>query len=596
MEISFDIPTTPINSEYFKNMKYIGTLFGSVNNGEPVSKEETVQKLTKIKSLDELTLILSSIVGGIWIIIEEKDKLLFLSTTSAPSLYFYKKNNILYFTFYETEVYKLAIQKEKINPYEVYERLDNTPSSFHTHTSTGIPYSCLFQNIQRIPGAHVLEVDKDLRLSYQGYLYQNLKKLPIRANYKNFKKVLEAIAKLYVDSGKKIILYYSGGIDSYIIYLALCKYSDKVQIISTSQDFDGSFDGDRMHEVSQITKDIFGINTELIYADRFSKTQRDIRDDMCKLTSFGAAKWDSFLFYSVMERFKDEKNCMFLNGAEFEGYGITCTKMFISIPEFLSAPLQRYFFTWLYQWHMHGPINKRLWKRFIKNTGLDPSIGYFSSIVHMKPIPKDPFFKKYNQYKEDSFLKCTFPEKKQFKDIEEKDINKRLKTIRHYKVVPACVRVVFPFDIPSKSYTGLIAVEAPMVGFFCNLQAGVRDLFLPKRFMYKYFKEKTGKNHFIYYNPWRIARYTPAAHEKIRGNHIKIRKASADKHMFSDVFRNDFFKKIDLDNSVVLKYLDDPFMKKFVQEHYNDAKRGLLSFDEIQDIYNLEIFLKNLET
>jgi len=41
--------------------------------------------------------------------------------------------------------------------------------------------------------------------------------------------------------------------------------------------------------------------------------------------------------------------------------------------------------------------------------------------------------------------------------------------------------------------------------------------------------------------------------------------------------------------------MDNQVVRRYVEEFYENAKRGLLSHKEVQKIYNLEIFVKALQ-
>jgi len=108
------------------------------------------------------------------------------------------------------------------------------------------------------------------------------------------------------------------------VLLALQQFSDTVTAITTAQEFDGSTDGGMMRETMLIIKDVFGLDVEIINADRYSKAQRKIRDDICRLNSGNNATWDGYVWYSIMDKYPDAKDCIFLTGQVFDsGYGLS---------------------------------------------------------------------------------------------------------------------------------------------------------------------------------------------------------------------------------------------------------------------------------
>lgn len=606
----------PIENRNFFNMGYIGQIFGMVYEGIPISKEETLDKLATSKNINELIEIVRFIVGSAWIFISDKQKICFLSSTSAPSFYFYQKDDKLYFSEVESEICKIAVKKEKINHYEVYD-------IFAAKRFDSIPYGALFKNIKRIPDGHVLKINKNLELSYYSYLNKKHKSSIVRYDYKYFKKVLEGVAKLYVDSGKKVYMVFSGGIDSFVILHALKKNSECIHPITTAQEFEGCYDNGKIREIMCVVESEFGINVDIIHANRYSKEQRRIRDEICKLCSSNNAKWDSFVWYCMMEKFKEDTGSIFITGSEMDdGYGIGFTGIKIT-PELFIDPLRRYFYTKSYQRNLNGIFNKKIRKIFSKDNNMDAKTEYFSAMMYMVqyqyasilPIVKDKkyhqkndFFKGYKEYKEEHLLKSAFPDLSEIQKLHKNDINRKIRILMHYCSIPNVIRGSFHRDFYSKQNMHHLPIEGPMVDFFCNLQLGWKDVFKPKRFLHKYFREKTGKSHTRIFWPLTVPnligflvpkKYYRAEFAKIKkdikGDRIEAKKSNPNNFTFSRVYINDFFSIVDLDNPSILKYLDDQYVEKYVKEYYANAKRGLLDFNELQNIYNLELFISNLE-
>jgi len=548
LQIDFKEPFQKIGNSHIGDLYYNGDIFGMVYEGVPISKEDTFNKLSSSKNIDELIEILRFIVGPIWIAFKTDKKIILLSSTATPPLYFYGKNTLI-FSPNESKVLKIAKEKEHINKDYLMGWLHK--KQYYTYASfSNPPEHTLFENVFRMPGGHIMEIDSNNKYSYRTYL-RTKPKMKVRYNYKYFKRVLESIAKLYADSGKKMVVYYSGGIDCTVIYLALKKHSNDVCLLTTTQDFDGSFDGGNAREITAIARNHldFQIHENLLHADRYSKEQREIRDEQCKLNSFDAAGWECFIVYSVMNEYKNANDRIFFTGGEFETYGIAHIKIDFAPLPLLRAMIGRYFYTRGYQRNPDGWLNKKLRNKFAKdNIFLD----------------------------------------KQFKN------NREMRIFRHYTSNPNFCQLSYWRDKSSGQKTAGVGTDGPMVDFFINLQLGWRDVLIPKRFQYKYFKEQTGKHQFIVFNPLRKKQYHAKVMKEIQGDRTITRKVNIPGFVFSRVFQEDFFRYVDLDNPSVMKYIDDPHLKKVIFEYYDDAKRGTLSFNEIEYLYNLETFIKNL--
>jgi len=589
-----------IENNSFSNFEYHGSIYGMVSCYEPISKNETLDKLKSVKSIDEMIKISRYIVGPVWFFIKNKGKLFLISSNAVPSFYFYKKDEMLYFSQIEADICKLAINKEKINPYEIYD-------IFSTKRFDSVPYGALFKNIVRIPDGHVLELDKNLKLNYYSYLNQKNSFLT-KTNYEAFKKTLESITKLYVDSGKKIYLYFSAGIDSFIIFYALNKHSDNIKPIATSRDFKGYFDSGNVHELMKIAESEFGINVEVIHADKFSDKQRSIRDEICKLSSSNNDRWDSCVYYSVIDKYKNKNmsNSIFVTGQEMDdGYGIAHTKFNYSIKGLLYKPFYRYFYTSMYQKNINSFLNKKIRKIFTKNIS-SSSKDYLLSMAYMSDFQKnyhpvvnkknknDRFFDEYLNYKIDTFFKCISEETNDLVSLSEKDLNKKLRILRHYFSVPNVLKGSICRDTFSNLKTLHLPTEGPMIDFFCNLQLGVKDVFIGKRFLHKYFKENTGKNHIVAFSPLKIKRYTPIVRKSFKDDKFKSKKLDQKQFLNSDTFLEDFNKWVDLDDSYLLTHMEEVYVKKYVEKIYKDAKKNSLDYSQLSNIYNMELFLKNL--
>lgn len=599
------------NNVNFDFVYYFGDFFGLISeSGKAINKKDSEMKFSKLDDLSQITEFVNQSVGGFWLLIKKNNKLFLISSTSAPPLTFYKTKESLFFSRIEKDIFNICSKNEKLNKFEIFDIL-------RSKRFDSVPYGSLFENTLKIPGGHLVEINNNLEMKYDSFLRNKNKKL--RVNYKYFKKVLENICKLYAESNKKIVLLFSGGIDSFIIFLALRKFTKNIDLITTSQAFNGSQDNGRIQELMHIIKKKFDIKCEILYADRYSKFQRKHRDEICKLSSSNIYRWDVFVFSTIMEKYFNKKNFLFLTGQEMDdGYGIAYTKL---SSRFFHDCLARYTYSKYYQKNMSSLlsrlINFMLGKKDTKNTKLE----YFNSMNYMKEYQSNyypflnknskEFFKEYEKYKFNKFQKTSF--KNESEQIQTKDVNFKIRLLRHFFSVPNVLKNSFAQDRYAGLLTYHLPTEGPMVNLFLNYSLGIKDIFYPKRYLYKYFKEVTGKSHiFDVLLPAKISiskgpkilklifgrKYVKEFNDiqtKIKNNRLELRFANPESFMSSRVYQEDFKKNVNLNNPEILKYLsEDKYIYKFVTEFYDDAKRGLLNFNELQNIYNLEIFLKNI--
>ncbi len=615
LQFTFGEKTTTIENKNFEYICVNGNLLGMVDNCQPIPKEETLERISKVENINELIGTIRLIVGNNWFFAKYKNNVYLLSSASAPPYFFYKKSNLLNFSSIESHICSLAAQDgQKINPYELYDLLNLIRKELTT-------YGSLFQNVTKIPCGHVLKIDKNFNFSYQTY-FTDSNPHPPKHTYKNFKKILESIAQLYANSGYKLYVYL-GGIDSLVTYLSVNNFSDSVTPISYCQEGGGFFDGGNVRETCVVYKDAFDIDVNLIYADRYSKELRKIRDDICALSSSNNCRWDSYMYYSVMNKFKNCKNCYFLTGIPFDSlYGVAFTKNLFGD---FSGMIGRYFYTKMYQNNIDGFFNKCLRNFFRSKSDFNSKKEYIYALVdpyqymsHSLPLIKDKkifendgFFKNYVDYKERTFITSAIKKPQCIDSFSGYELNKMFRILKHFQSALLHYRNIVCLDYYANMNTVFFPGEGPMLNFLMDIQLDMNDIFVGKQFLHKYVREVTGNSYskaFIRSHSSEkldlVKKIIPSLNkydfsyikDEIKGDRIKLRSFDGckDKFMISEVFRNDFFDKVDLKNPTLLKYTDNPFLIKYINEYYNDAFKGLLNMDEVNDIYNLEIFLKNL--
>lgn len=318
-----------------------------------------------------------------------------------------------------------------------------------------------------------------------------------------------------------------------------------------------------------------------------------------------------------------DSNCVFLTGHPFDSvYGITFTKNLFGD---FKGIMGRYFYSKMYQNNLNGLINRKIRGLYGNNKKMNPKEEYiyaqynptqysnhnFPIIKNDKVCENNRFNSDYLKYKEEKYIKSAVPNLSSIKNFEGYDLNRTFRILRHYQSGLLHARNNAGRDHYSGFHTSTFPGEGPIFNFFIDFQFGWKDIFFGKRYLHKYFREKTGKSYtkiFLQSNtsskldlPKKfmksLGKYDFSdIKRKNKGDKIVLRNMNGpkDKFLFSTVFRQDFFDKVDLEEPSPIKYVDNKYLIKFVKEYYEDATKGLLDFNEVMDIYNLEIFLKNL--
>jgi hypothetical protein len=404
---------------------YIGEIYGMVDRGFPISKEQTIQQLEYVKDMQSLVDIIRFSVGNFWLSVKNKNKQFFISSTSAPSMFFYWHNGNINYSQSEREIYDIAASKEK----KIEKKRDSPFKNYHMHAGTEDPYAVEYTNVYRVPSAHVARIDGKKKITMTPYLYNQQNK-NVANDYHLFKKTLEGTMKLYADSQKKLYVLFSGGIDSCILLLALQKFSNNVQPISVIRESGDNPDVGGIKDIIKIFGEKFGIKPIELYTNGTKKSERAIFYKVGKLLNVDSMKLDNFTVFCVMDKFKNERNSIFFAGTEFESYGLDYPKLFVSFNEFMVSPIKRV-------------LNR--------------------------------------------------PDRKKMID-------------RYYWVVPYLLKSRHVCDVVTNHETVWPAVEGPLNDFLINLKLTALDMFIPKRFMYKYFHECTGKSHILNINPLTVKR------------------------------------------------------------------------------------------
>ena len=610
-ELQDDNHLDSFETKQFNTIYYDGFILGSILNEQSHTAYETFQLLANTKSVEEFVHIIRYCIGNIRFFIKEKNEWILITSPNSYPVYQYCMEDGICFSTNESEIASLAVKNnEQINPFELFDLI-------LLHRKELTAYGSLFQHMHKTPCGHVLRINRLFESQWENYQCQSLKQRD--HSYKTFKQLFEQVAKIYASSKKHLFLFL-GGIDSVTIYLALKQYTDHITPISYCQEGNGYDDKGYVRELTQTYQETIGIPVQLYQPDRYEKTLRHLRDHACQLNSSNCARWDSYLYYGALDFYHPDEDTMFISGAPFDlVYGVEYTK---NLPGDPRGMIGRYFYSWMYQRNMQSYLNTRL-RQWYTNDSFSPYYQYLYALCypfeytnHKLPLlmlqdvyGDDGFKKSYQIYKEHMLLSAVNPSLESSNATKDKAINQFFRILRHLQ----------SSGLHYRNYAGLHTLgltmmsypsEGPLLQYFIGYQLGLRDICFPKRFLHKYFREHTGYSFTTlmlqanqssklsipkrFISSLHTYDYSLIQQQKKNGRFfLRDISQSKDSFLFSKVFRDDFFSVVDLDDPYPLRFLSHPFAKKIIQEYYQDAQRGLLDYDEVMDIYNVELFLRH---
>ena len=202
-----------------------GEIIGAIIDNDVYNSEE-IKKLFKFKfeDINFIKKIIRNSIGSFYVIISQLDNIQIICSYSSPGLFYKTKNKIIYFSNTEKYFFRQCGDIKEINE----EVLLNTVVSHQILLRP--PFATIFNDISRLPGATSLTIDKKLNINLDFQLLQeipqnNYKEPPIKECVKRFEFLIENTLKLIVQfyNGKNLELFFSGGIDSSVLMLALKK-------------------------------------------------------------------------------------------------------------------------------------------------------------------------------------------------------------------------------------------------------------------------------------------------------------------------------------------------------------------------------------
>ncbi len=564
-------------------------------------------------------------VGDFYLVVKKDGMIYIYTSVGSSGLFYIQKNSSVHFYNDEREFYNKNREQSLCST----AVLDFTLK----HPCKRNPMKTLLEKGEKLPGGSRLSVDDSLNTNFHYYLADSFEKIKMkdRERYVVFKDVLEfSVSQLYESYKKdrKVFLTISGGIDSVVIMLALKNTKKSFRALHWKKDVTLTKSVDYLCKKSNVEIYYFGE-----YITEFTENVHNLEQiKSLYKDGLGVIPVNNMLVRSFLY---NKHRLLFGGGA----FGVVVQGNAAMIPAFGYRTLRRWFMLFfsgkIPDRFLHTSIFRRIVKkgysfwlvpvmRFfgsgLRQKDLPDCLGsYFKNIIFTKSSPVYPIggsvpgcsglsgkldcFRQKTVF--DIFLldylsmRC----KKNINDLDENSLT----VFAH-----ACSNLsgVSSYVLNNKNYAksgNYILQDPPMEGplrsFFIDQKIGLRDVFFPKRYLFKYFKQSLGFSYFrfmsktVSFYPRRTMGQYVRYVKKVFGLPVKYPLHNSQKNKI--FLESDFFNKylapvLSPENSIVLSKISDPQVLAYLNDLYEKVQNGeSVDFMKINQILNLEFFLRD---
>ncbi len=456
-------------------------------------------------------------IGAFYIVIYYDGNIHVLCSHSSPGLLYKKNNNKLYFSNSERDIFKKFGRISNINQ----EILLNTVISHQILLRP--PFATLFDDILRLPSATGLIINQDFNFELDIQLVNeipgpNYKALSINESVKRFEFLIENTLRLIVnyhsEYNKKLELLFSGGIDSSVLMVAL----KEVGLKFTSRH--NAYSGSKSQEVIIAKKIAKKLNIKLFIQNmtttpnlknliNISKSGLGTNVTPYQLTTEVTAK--AFGYDEIINMISGQNlDTLYHVDAFAPGSSTFFPIKILHIIYFLRDRIM-YSDIFLNQnkkrWFL------KLWPFSVTQKNLDADLKQYIESVsipikeHTTPLKDkldvndtviDKIIKK-NKIKNLFLPIYNYFLKNNYKSIFQNPTSLQkisiIKVFRWYRTVNNVTINQHNLQIETNINRLIPFTDAPLANFFLKKNLCMSEMFLIKRIMYKYFKNKVGINY-----------------------------------------------------------------------------------------------------
>lgn len=500
-------------------------------------------------------------------------------------------------------------------------------------------------------------LDKAISLSCYYYQHQSESEARLFFDnqpeaYETFVDRIEGTLKVYASTGKPLGLMFSGGIDSCCLGIAAKRLNIPVALIATNQSgVAGTYDTVGVDTIERKTAELIGLPYKVVRPNRFCEELREYRANKVLPATFqNATLWDSWIIPAIIHEYSNEEY-LFISGEYMDtGYGIGHTKegtifdwqhfleetrWFFKKPRFLKAftsYLKRrlgYFRvrltyspvylkglsneSWLgkklVNWHQNYLKSRKCYSpsyEYVFSPLISGFAEFFITLIRKDFLPAtlQDYTEKYLRHKQavfmDSFFSNDTCEGLMRNSLSHVQLNHLFRLSNLFLGFNNLARFYDCHDMLSGHTFNPLPMEGPLQGLWLNYMIGKEHVAVPKKFLYRYFKEYTGLDYISL--RWETNR--KAKKEEL--NNIELpdslsrpikAKPNSFQYLFSKVESADVLNRYYKEQPMLSKLVNESSpLKSKLDEILYGFEYGLtdLSYKEFMKFYNMEIYLRSI--
>lgn len=501
-----------------KTIHVLGEYLGSIYGSDIIIGLKGLRRILNDMNDDQgLISLMRCSVGKFSILIEDNDNVKVITSPGGSGLFYTRLNDEVYFTNKEKEIYKYG-NNDRINDYEV----------LHLLVSSGAlrsPYGTIFENIQAMPGGHIVEIGCDLNIQRKCYLKRNDSEFgnhtggyTYEKKYSEFVRLLESTCSIIENAtdGSKKVVNLSGGVDSAAILRSFVKAGSDVCALTGGKN-------ETVINVSKAICDLAGVENVMIGMDGYPPRSDDEVEFAKYFYSNNISRTPMAFFYKYNTALAEVGygGADVIHGQNMDSayvidgfrpcFGSTGLGYYHRILRTIPKRL-RFTKTWMMPLlnDVGSNILSKITKRSQKYsfTPYDYLLSMIApSYEHVVPLINDPYMpdecseleRGYVRFKEETVLHPIIGTKSEFaSDIKNglsvQYFNHLVRLVKYVRFIQGAIRA------KSAEYRSLglnihmPSSEGPLLNYFMQYQLNIMDALSPKRMLYRYFKSEYGKN------------------------------------------------------------------------------------------------------
>lgn len=600
-----------------------GSLMGYVDRDTTLNSSQALEKLKEcMKNGGDLTSFMRWSIGSFFIIIVKEREIEIYTSPKGPGFFYYNKNSVLHITTDELRMARDSADSG-LNEMELIHLICANPSPPCS------PFTTLFASAKRMPGGTKAVINREGKIGLRMYMadYSLSLERSDEENYKAFKEVFEQTCNLICKSHKHDTIYatISGGIDSSVILAACLKSGFDIIPLHWKKNTTLTTAINILCERLGVKAEFIGQNYGIIDPIKLDwEKARHFYSNSLGILGIGHMYLpfaDSPADYITGIGF----GCVIqTNGLMRSNFGESIIRRYYE--DSLKKKPLRYLFTEGFFNHIkkaNGSLYLKLAEKLSKEKGWVAPKNIFEYLLSLtisnklpcwppKILPDDisTYKKDYIKYIElETFAHIIGSElydklnRNKGKAISFEDARRLSRLIRYAIQIQRASKNDSCFERSGKYILQAPPIEGPVLSFFMNQPLTLKDVFKPKRYLFRYFREEVGYSYDVFLNKIRGQKYKRPAKQYVASLKRRLglikgpnNRPSHKKLLInSQVFREKFLSVLNPEDSILIPLIKDVNIRTYVRKLYANCKnRDLYNLKQVNQLLNLELFLRNV--